>query len=769
MSVVKVIAESSESCLVQATSPDAVFQIWFKTPPVDRTFCYRAVQVQLQTDSSDHGHNDQLAPGCWSWFEVAIYASADATEPHAKDGKDLVWRSHWNRMDPDDSKDSISRHFGYVFDRRHEIFEALEVGNVIGVRVCAQNAGWMNYARAGKLSAKLLDHDLFSPMAWALTEGSDMPADIPDTIEDGVYTLTTSEECHLHAKSDEQTDTIWFTTPVLEDFIISRIQDIQLFTFAHNQGEANPGTDGIWSWFDLVILETPESRTPRIKDGRALVWRSHNVPITSDEDAEQTGKLFNLSHEIFSNLEPGNVIAVRPCTRFAGWQLHAHSARLVVRISNKGPRKQQQQPKVDWEAVSESTQKLQDALANYLDELTPEGKPPAVSVEAALLGQEIRSDREYGSNMRPLRLLSLDGGGVRGISSLHILKTIMAQVAGDPNAKPCDYFDMMAGTSTGGLIAIMLGRLRMSIDECLAEYEGLAKEIFGSNIFGKIDNASDTGARYSPTILEDRVKRIVKQRTGNPDEPMRDPKDECKVFVLTCRADDLSNSIATHLRTYTNKNVEKSFADYKIWEAARATSAAPTYFPRIKLGDHEYVDGGLGFNNPVLLLLGEARVYYGFARPIGCLVTIGTGMNPNVVLPDTSSNALGNLGSTAVLLKRMWELVTLTEHAHQMAQSISEPGSYFRFNIGKKLAEKRWIETVAPSVFDRWFHGAKDQQVERYTPENWAQVTIALDDYKGMADFVTLTLEFMKTEVEKTKNAAGKLPPKRIPAAVVKQ
>ena len=72
-------------------------------------------------------------------------------------------------------------------------------------------------------------------------------------------------------------------------------------------------------------------------------------------------------------------------------------------------------------------------------------------------------------------------------------------------------------------------------------------------------------------------------------------------FVLTCRADDISNSVATHLRTYTNKNVEKSFADYKIWEAARATSAAPTYFPRIKLGDHEYVDGGLGFNNPVLL------------------------------------------------------------------------------------------------------------------------------------------------------------------------
>jgi len=71
--------------------------------------------------------------------------------------------------------------------------------------------------------------------------------------------------------------------------------------------------------------------------------------------------------------------------------------------------------------------------------------------------------------------------------------------------------------------------------------------------------------------------------------------------VLATRSDDISNRVATHMRSYTNKNVEKSFADYKIWEAARATSAAPTYFPRIKLDEYEYVDGGVGFNNPVLL------------------------------------------------------------------------------------------------------------------------------------------------------------------------
>ena len=69
----------------------------------------------------------------------------------------------------------------------------------------------------------------------------------------------------------------------------------------------------------------------------------------------------------------------------------------------------------------------------------------------------------------PLRILSLDGGGVREISSLYILKELMDQTKlhDNPNELletllPCDFFDLIiCGTSTGGLIAIMLGRLEM--------------------------------------------------------------------------------------------------------------------------------------------------------------------------------------------------------------------------------------------------------------------------------------------------------------------
>jgi patatin-like phospholipase/acyl hydrolase len=66
------------------------------------------------------------------------------------------------------------------------------------------------------------------------------------------------------------------------------------------------------------------------------------------------------------------------------------------------------------------------------------------------------------------RILSLDGGGVRGLSSLLILREIMEEIerqTGVEGAKPCQYFDLIGGAGTGGLIAIMLGRLQMVLSQ----------------------------------------------------------------------------------------------------------------------------------------------------------------------------------------------------------------------------------------------------------------------------------------------------------------
>jgi patatin-like phospholipase/acyl hydrolase len=91
------------------------------------------------------------------------------------------------------------------------------------------------------------------------------------------------------------------------------------------------------------------------------------------------------------------------------------------------------------------------------------------------------------------RLLSCDGGGCKGVSSVMILSAIMERVQKVEEArgiidknprKPSDYFQMAAGTSTGGLIALMLFRLQMNTEQCLKAYHDLASKIFAPQLLG---------------------------------------------------------------------------------------------------------------------------------------------------------------------------------------------------------------------------------------------------------------------------------------------
>ena len=80
-------------------------------------------------------------------------------------------------------------------------------------------------------------------------------------------------------------------------------------------------------------------------------------------------------------------------------------------------------------------------------------------------------------------LIHADGGGVRGHSELVILEQLMLSMRQhqklSSTPKQCEMFDMICGTSTGGIIALMLSRLRMSIDDTRNVYSQVAKDVFG--------------------------------------------------------------------------------------------------------------------------------------------------------------------------------------------------------------------------------------------------------------------------------------------------
>ncbi len=131
-------------------------------------------------------------------------------------------------------------------------------------------------------------------------------------------------------------------------------------------------------------------------------------------------------------------------------------------------------------------------------------------------------------------LLWADGGGVRGLSSLLILQRLMQQINSSieeaglddedrgphREVQPHEIFDLVAGTSTGGLIAIMLGKLGMTIDQCIHTYQKLSKEIFGKrHIRGRMTGGLGP-TRYSGSRLRRCVRNLVHARCDDPDLPM---------------------------------------------------------------------------------------------------------------------------------------------------------------------------------------------------------------------------------------------------------
>jgi patatin-like phospholipase/acyl hydrolase len=105
-------------------------------------------------------------------------------------------------------------------------------------------------------------------------------------------------------------------------------------------------------------------------------------------------------------------------------------------------------------------------------------------------------------------LTDTDGGGVRGISSLLILQHLMEEVQKaeglDHVPRPCDRFDFIGGTSTGGIIAIMLGRLGMTVDECIQEYRDVAQKAFTPK--RRLPFPAPPRGAFSATALEEAIK-----------------------------------------------------------------------------------------------------------------------------------------------------------------------------------------------------------------------------------------------------------------------
>ncbi|OCL00351.1 uncharacterized protein K441DRAFT_99752 [Cenococcum geophilum 1.58] len=283
-----------------------------------------------------------------------------------------------------------------------------------------------------------------------------------------------------------------------------------------------------------------------------------------------------------------------------------------------------------------------------------------------------------------LRLLALDGGGVRGLSALMILSQLMEAVNPDSPPKPCDYFDMIGGTSTGGLIAIMLGRLRMSIDDSIDAYLSLSDRIFQKKRH-RVTVKGNIQGRFDAEELAQAVKEVIKQQGLQEDTLLKDaPEAACKVFVC---ATSKQTSETVCLTSYKSPRGNSDLLNsVKIWEACRATSAASSFFDPISIGryEEEFVDGATGANNPVWEVWNQAQLIWGsgpLESRVKCLVSIGTGV-PS--LKPFQDNVL-YIGKTLVAIAT--ETEQTAERFRQDKSLLDNTSRYYRFNVARGLED----------------------------------------------------------------------------------
>lgn len=230
---------------------------------------------------------------------------------------------------------------------------------------------------------------------------------------------------------------------------------------------------------------------------------------------------------------------------------------------------------------------------------------------------------------------------------------------------PCHYFDFMYGTSTGGLIATMLGRLRMSVPQCLKIYREVSE-----GLFGRRRSSLPLRTKYHHHPLETVVQTVVKEHCkqhansclGDDWHPWdaaysSDSSTSSDIKDSSTSGADFNNNIcqsicltAVHngkidvahlLRTYDLHyvNIPNWTTPYnegadrmRIWEVTRATSAAPFYFKALQAeleGEvWSFKDGGIRENNPAGAAFSEFVSMYGESKDPALLLSIGTG-RPN--------------------------------------------------------------------------------------------------------------------------------------------
>jgi hypothetical protein len=435
---------------------------------------------------------------------------------------------------------------------------------------------------------------------------------------------------------------------------------------------------------------------------------------------------------------------------------------------------------------TQSRNTTRDHITNsWLDPVSRETSSP---FSAASSTDDLHTGKTWATTIakdpwQPL-ILTLDGGGIRGYSSLLLIQRLMREVAAwenfyerqqhpnkldvtifkEESILPCMYFDFMYGTSTGGLIGTMLGRLRMPVPICLEIYKAV-----GNELFGKRRSKLPLATKYHHQPLEAAVRDIVKKycplhqsdcggtdwnpwflelkelgisttisaedittfdsgnETCSPYSEPFHPQTTHRICHSICLSAIHNQRIseAYLIRTYSHvygidtpiwvTRYNEGAEHLRIWEVTRATSAAPFFFKSLVVtfpdgSKREFKDGGIRENNPSHAAWSEFMSLYGEDAEPALLLSIGTG-RPNMQRDGFATIWPGPFGKmpivrkvveTIAVLKNMLVRYTEGETRHQDMLKLARGQHtwYKRLNVSAGLEGMRLDNWEASVVID---------------------------------------------------------------------
>lgn len=252
----------------------------------------------------------------------------------------------------------------------------------------------------------------------------------------------------------------------------------------------------------------------------------------------------------------------------------------------------------------------------------------------------------------PHKLLALDGGGIRGMIAVEILaeieSTLQKRLGRDNKFVLADYFDYIAGTSTGAIIATCLA-LGMRVDDIRKFYIDS-----GPAMFNRAGLLRKLRYKFEDEPLAEKLKEVIGADTTLGSDKLR----TLLMMVLRNATTDSPWPLSNNPRAkYCSNDRPDCNLNLPLWQLVRASTAAPTYFPPevVDIGKQPFifVDGGMTmYNNPAfqLFLMATVEPYnlcWETGRDKMLVVSIGTGTAPdaNKDLQPGQMNLLYNASS----------------------------------------------------------------------------------------------------------------------------